>query len=395
MNLVWFLTIGTVFSVILGEFGQYPFGNVSSSISLTDILLSLTIGFFLIWKIGVQRQVKLPRIFYLLIGFWIIGGISLLLSGILGGGLYLIRFIFYSLSFLIGFEVVKFKGVSALFKVIISSLVLLIVLGFIQILVFPDISFLTDFGYDPHKGRLVSTFLDPNLLGAVLNIGFVLSLYFLVKQRTQRWVFISVIFALGIFLTFSRSAYLAMVIPILIFGIFKLRKILLISLIVGTLLFLLVPQFNQRLSGAFQIDKTSSERIESWQKGLTIFYQKPILGVGFNNIRVALEENNLFKVFSSDGGHSGSGIDSSLILVFSTTGIIGGVVYLSFWLLTLYKLLKGRKLISLELKLSLLSLILAILINSQFINSLFFPPVMLLMYLIIGGFWASLEREKQ
>lgn len=393
MNLVWFLTVGTVFSIILGEFGQYPFGNVSSSVSLTDIFLSLTIGFFLIWKSGIQRQVKPPKFFYLLISFWFIGGLSLLLSGVLGGGLYLARFILYSLSFLIGFEVVKFKGISALFKAIILSLLLLIILGILQIIIFPDISFLTDFGYDPHKNRLVSTFLDPNLLGAVLNIGFILSLFFLVKQRTQKWIIITIIFALGIFSTFSRSAYLTICIPILIFGIFKLRKLLMISIVVGALLFLLVPQFNQRISGAFQIDKSSSERIESWQKGLTVFYQKPLLGVGFNNIRTAFEENNLFKVFSPDGGHSGSGIDSSLILVLATTGVVGGVVYSSFWLVVLYKLFEKRKKIQPELSLAILSLILALVINSQFVNSLFFPPVMLLMYLILGGFWSRLTDK--
>lgn len=395
MNLVWFLTVGTVFSIILGEFGQYPFGNVSSSISLTDIFLSLTIGFLLIWKIGIQRQLKLPRIFYLVIGFWIIGGLSLFLSGDWGGGLYLLRFIFYNFSFLIGFEIVRFKKITSLFQVIILSLLLIVGMGVLQLLIYSDISFLSDFGYDPHKNRLVSTFLDPNLLGIVLNIGFVLSLYFWSKLKTRGWVIISIIFAAGIFLTFSRSAYLAMTIPIILFGIFKLRKMLMIAVIVGILLFLLVPQFSQRINGAFQVDKTSSERIESWQKGLTIFYQKPLMGVGFNNIRAALEKNNLFKVFSPDGGHSGSGIDSSLILILATTGIVGGVVYSSFWLVTLYKLYESRRLISLELKLAILSLVLALLINSQFINSLFFPPVMLLTYLIIGGFWANFKRTKQ
>lgn len=393
MNLVWFLTIAAIFSIILGEFGQFPFGNVSSSISLTDILLLSTLVFFLIWKIGIQRNIKLPKIFYFIIGFWIVGGISLLVSKEFSGGLYLLRFIIYSLSFLVGFYVVKSKNLNLLFKTIIYSVLGFAVLGMLQILIFPDISMLTDLGFDPHKNRMVSTLLDPNFLGIILNISLILSLYFLTLEKKLKWVIITGFLGISIFLTFSRSAYLAFLIPIIVFGIFKLKKLLVISAVVIALLFLFIPQFNQRVIGAFQVDKSASERIGSWRRGLVVFNQYPVLGVGFNNLRSAYSKNNLFKVFSPDGGHSGAGVDSSFILVLATTGVIGGAIYLSFWLTILYKLIRYRKLINRSLNLTILSLILALVINSQFINSLFFPPVMLLTYLILGGFWAASTKK--
>ena len=134
MNLVWFLTIATILSTILGEFGQYPFGTTSLSISLTDILLTLTISVLLIWQIGIKKKLTAPNSFKILSLFWIVGFISLAFSGNFRGGLYLIRFIIYSSSFFLGYFLRKEKQVTLnkLSLIIITSGVLLSVLGFIQ-----------------------------------------------------------------------------------------------------------------------------------------------------------------------------------------------------------------------------------------------------------------------
>lgn len=384
MNLVWFITIGAIFSIILGEFGQYPFGVTSSSVSLTDILLSLALFFLFVWKVSIKKEVRFLKVLIPLSVFWLVGSVSLVLSGELSGGLYLIRFMLYSTSLLLGYELIK-SGIKigSLIRVILYSLVTLLSLGFLQILFFPDMSLLTDFGFDPHKNRMFSTLLDPNFFGLMLNIGFLMSLYFYFLKPQRKWIYFCIAFSIGIFLTFSRSAYLALLIEILILGFFRMRKLLIISLVIFTLLFLLVPKFNERVVGGINVDKTASERIESWKKGFSIFTEQPFIGVGFNNLRVNLEKQNLLKTYSIDGGNSGAGVDSSLVFILATTGVIGLSVYLYFWI-DILKKIKRQKIIT-------SALLGGLLINSQFINSLFFPPIMLIYFLILGAFIANQE----
>lgn len=384
MNLVWFLIIGVISSVTLGEFGQFPFGVTSSSFSLTDLLLALTMIFFLIWQIGVKRELRLPTSFKLLVSFWGIGVISLIISQMFSGGLYLIRFIFYSSIFLPVFYLIKQKLITLeqLLKVLIIPAFLLAALGFIQIIFFPDIKVLTDFGFDPHKNRLVSTFLDPNFTGSFLNIGVVIFAYLYVTQKKRIWAFLIFFLLTAIILTFSRSAYLMLFLEIFILGLLKYRKLLLILILVPIILYLSVPKFAERINGAINLDITATERVESWRKGIEIFKENYLFGVGFNNIRNAFEKNNLLKVFTKDGGNSGAGVDSSFLFVLITTGVIGFLVYIIFWISFIKRFIKKK---NKNFNLFIIALIPAIFLNSQFINSLFYPPIMLYLYSLLGA----------
>lgn len=385
MNLVWFLTVGTIFSVILGEFGQYPFGVTSSSISLTDLLLVVALFFLLVWNVGIKKDVKFLGAAKLLSIFWGVGFLSLIFSGDLSGGLYLIRFILYSSSLLLGYKLVAaHRNIEEILRTVVFSLTILLGIGFTQMIVFPDMSLLTDFGFDPHQNRMFATILDPNFLGMILNIGFVFSLYLFIKENGKIWLVLSLLFCLGILLTFSRSTYLAFLTEAIILGLFRMKKLLFITIIATILLFVLVPKFNERIVGGVSIDKTASERIESWQRGLIIFEKNPIFGVGFNNVRSRIESENLLKTYSIDGGNSGGGVDSSIVFVLATTGIIGFSSYLLFWGTLLGRIIQYKK--HSTLKISLLAMIAGLIVHSQFVNSLFFPPIMFLYFLILGAF---------
>ena len=143
------------------------------------------------------------------------------------------------------------------------------------------------------------------------------------------------------------------------------------------------------MQGGINIDKSASERLISWHNGVNIFTKNPIVGVGFNNYRDALRQENALKLYSADGGNAGAGVDSSFLFILATTGILGFLSFLSFWVLTLYNLIrdykKKRELISLVF----ISIILGFSINSQFINSLFYPPIMFLVYLLVGCYYGQ------
>src|SRR3989344_3275152 len=219
MNLVWFISVGAIMANVLGELGKFPFGG-NNSIGVIDVLVSLTVGFLVVWQVVIQKKIVLPREFKILIGFWVISLISLILSGRIYGGLYLVRFMLYSSLFWVGFNLIKSKVITVdnLFSKIILSGVILSILGFIQLLVFPNLAFLEIFGFDPHQNRVVSTFLDPNFLGCFLSICFLVSLYQFFENKQKIFLLGATIFLLTIFFTFSRSAYLKVLIESLIFS---------------------------------------------------------------------------------------------------------------------------------------------------------------------------------
>lgn len=393
MNLVRFLTIGSIFAILLGEFGKYPFGSSSGAVGVMDLLLAGAITFLVIWQIGIKKVITLPLLFKIIILFWGVGLLSLLISGNLTGGLYLLRFILYSSALWLGFNLIKSGNLllTTLLKFIVAVGVGVALIGFLQVLLYPNIENLSAFGYDPHRGRLVSIFLDPNFTGSFFSICLMIAIYLYLRLKDNRLFIVMTILLAAIILTFSRSAYLMVGIELLLFSIFRSRKLLIGMIIAVLLLYVGVPRFAERINGALFVDRSASERFGSWQNGLVVFQQNPVFGVGFNNLRSVFEREDLFKVFSADGGHSGAGIDSSILFILATTGVVGGSVFL-FFLTLLFKslilTLEGKR--NKDYSLILLCILVGLLINSQFINSLFFPPVMLVLYLLVG----SWEAEK-
>lgn len=378
MNLIWFLTIASILSTSLGEFGQFPFGS-PVSVSLTDILLSLTLGLFFVWKVAIKKEIFWPKEFKILVFFWSVAMLGLIFSGNLQGGLYLVRFIFYSSSFLLGFFLVKEKIIKPLDLVRVFCLTGLVftILGFLQILLVPNFNQLALLGYDPHQNRLTSTFLDPNFAGAFLVITFFFNMILYFNSKRKEWLVIGMLMLIAVALTFSRSSYLMFFVVMVFLGILKNRKLLLL-LIPLIIAILLIPQISERVTSIFAIDGSAQARIVSWQNGWLVFIKNPILGVGFDNLRQVFAKYNLLQTYSANGGNSGSGVDSSLIFVLSTTGFVGFFAY-SFWWVRIIR----------AMPLIFGGIFIGLIVDSQFINSLFYPPIMLMIYLVSGSFIAS------
>lgn len=397
MNLVWFLTLITIIATIFGEFGKYPFGNNNSAVSITDLSLFISMIILSIWKIAIKKDLYIPKMFNLIILFWGVGILSLILAKDFSGILYLFRFILYSSSFLLGFFAVREKSLSLeaiLYFVFIAGTVTAII-GFLQMIFIPDFDFLIAYGFDPHKNRLASTFLDPNFTGAYLSISFIAGLYLLLKHKNKKLFFMLILNFAAIILTFSRSAYLMFIIQILILGLFRLKKLVIFTALIFILLYSLYLPFNQRINGAISLDKSASERFDSWTTGFKIVQKHFLFGIGFNNLRTYKSGNNLNKVFSDENTHSGAGLDSSLLVILATTGITGLSIYLAWWVILLKDLFGSvKKPLGNDLFLLITALSVGLFINSQFINSLFFPQIMLITYVIIGAaFSAFMENN--
>jgi O-antigen ligase len=386
MNLIWFLTIATMLFGVFGEFGQFPFGS-TSSISLLDIGSVVTIGFLVIWSIGISKKVVFPRVFYWLVGFGVCGVIGAIINNEWSGLVYLVRFIVYSLWCWVGYALVKSKvvTVNGWLWVLILSGILLFISGVIQLIWLPDLRVLESYGYDPHLNRMTGSLLDPNFFGGLMGVGLVVALNQFLEHKKKVGLIIAIIFGLGVVLSFSRSAYLMVGVMSMGLAFWRSKKLLIVLALIVGILFVTVPRFGDRVIGGFQADASAKERIESWQKGLTVWQSSPVFGVGFNNIRIVSEKEGLLKIFSSNGGNSGAGVDSSALFVMATTGVMGLICFGGFWGSVWRKVWENKSSNGV-----FLIVFCGLFIQSWFVNSLFLPIIMMWIYL-----WAGMVLAKE
>ncbi len=294
--------------------------------------------------------------------------------------LYTVRFFMYILfGWLLysgAFESLK----SNITKLLICSGVGLAILGILQFIFLPNLSFLSNQGWDPHFYRTVSTFLDPNFAGAY----FVLTLILLVQMHNpglsqfQIGIGNSIIY-LALLTTFSRSSYGMFLISFLTLSYFvKSWKMAFLSI---TLFFGLLVGFqiySMFVAKPRNIDRVGSAsfRLNTWHQGFEIFQAHPILGVGFNAYRYALKQYGLApeSIYNSRGGSTN---DSSLLFVASTTGLLGLITYLVFLTsILIYGLNKNKY---------LTAALLGLIAYSTFNNSLFYPFILLWIILVTSS----------
>ncbi len=265
-------------------------------------------------------------------------------------------------------------------------------LGLIQIIVFPNLVFQESLGWDPHYFRLVSSFLDPNFTGGFLILTLIIIILSHELDLSRKAKIISFLFVyLSIILTFSRGNILMLIVSFAIITLFnRSLKIFFLSLSISFLIISSYIFYDNLVIKPRNINKdlSASYRINSWKAGKEIFLKNPILGVGFNSYRFALDEYNLIPKQLLKGRASSSN-DSSLLFVLSTTGVIGISFYLLFLSSLFYFGYKRYKLGD-STGLILISGLMGLLIHSLFVNSLFYPPILLWIALI-----SSLYKKNQ
>jgi O-antigen ligase len=245
---------------------------------------------------------------------------------------------------------------------------LVVVGGFLQLLIFPDLRLLERFGFDPHVNRLTGSFLDPNLLAGFL----VLSLSTIWSKPKN---FLPLLFsALAVLFTFSRSGWLAFLALLLGASLYLKKKWLWLLPIVMLLLIFIVPGFKGRALDLIHQGPTIIAREENLQQGWQLFKKEPFLGFGFDNLRLV----RTIAGSSLALERSGATLDNSFLLVAATSGLIGLLFYLWFLWSLLREVFYG-------LKRPILGVgIVAVVIQSLFVNSLFYSPVLLLLALALS-----------
>lgn len=314
-----------------------------------------------------KRLHKYPKTIVNLILF---GAVSLIFSlslfefgEILGGAMYYLR-AFSFLGVYLLFKNTSFKY-EQLKKYFVLSLFVAGLFGWIQYFLLPDLRFIKFFGWDDHYFRLAGTFLDPGYTGLLMVFGGLMSLEKYLATGKKREIMRTLFFAVTVLFTYSRASYLALIFGILyLFIKFRKTKILLVvlSLFAGSLFFL--PRGDGE---GVNLKRSSSifARVVNYSETIQLFKQSPVFGVGFNNICAAREKFLGSKPLPLN---SCFGSDSSLLMILTTTGVVGFMVFIHSLFLDSKKLFRDKKTLIYSLSISLF-------IHSLFVNSMFYPWV--------------------
>ena len=386
----------------LGQIDRFEFQN-GAAITLNDIFVGVVV---VIWLMvgGLRKQSLKTSLTKPIVVFSIIGFLTLIInmrfldiSQFFISSLYGVRWLLYAAIFFVvsGFDL-KFKRRTLIMMIFVGTVVVLG--GYIQYFFYLNLRNLYYLGWDEHLYRIFSSFLDPNFAGAFFVLYFLLLSGLLLdsfekKQRLKKGnlgiiaLFLSgLVTLIAIILTYSRSAYIMLLVGAITFLILKKQKKIAVGFIL--VFFMLIVYFsNLRIEGMNPLRIASSEaRLESASHAITIIRNNPILGVGFNAYRYAQVRYGFIQEDSDMLSHSGAGTDNSFLFVLATTGIIGFTAYIYMWLKILSYTFKvpAQNNFQKTIACVVIASTVGIFVNALFINSLFYPSIMLWMWVLIG-----------
>jgi len=405
MFLIVLITICLVFGQLLrlsiSESGAIVFNDL-----VVPLVLAMWVAFGLLTKkFKIEKTpINIPLALFLTVAFF---SYFINLSNVVGferlqSLAYFLRLLSYSLIFFAALDVIKSKEIfNKFYSLIIWVGLVFAVFGFLQLVFFPSFEAMTQYGWDPHVKRLLSTFFDPNYAGGFLVFvnALVLARMLFCQNKTEKglWFFAFLFLTLAIIFTYSRSAYLAFAVVILVIGIFKSWRLLLFGALALVIAFFSFPRVQERILGGFSLDVTAKMRLENYQEAQKIIEDNLIIGVGYNNLRAVREEYGQVLDVKS---HAAGGFDSSFLTILATTGVLGFAAYL--WLL--WRILKDAfkefwdkksPPVLRGLGLGIFAGILSLIIHSQFVNSLLYPHIMLYMFIVLGLFYAGKRSYKE
>ncbi|MDD2807389.1 MAG: O-antigen ligase family protein [Patescibacteria group bacterium] len=198
--------------------------------------------------------------------------------------------------------------------------------------------------------RAYGSLPHPNILGGFLAAGlfFLIFLAFENASRRRR-IFVAtnlIIILPALFFSFSRSAWLALITGLFIFGGWFIKKpsgfeknyfakiLFLVVLLIAILAFNLVDPLLTRLEGIEPNEVDSiQQRLTYSEQALQLISQRPLSGYGINNYTLAIDRN----IDSTWPGYYYQPVHNIYLLAFTELGLIGGSIFtLLIFLLLFY-----------------------------------------------------------
>lgn len=402
MGLLKIIFVISLISLSAGELARFQSGS-GVNITFNNIAVGILILCWLIysWKKKLLKNNSLVKPIFIFIAVCLLSLLINLkvlnLSNFIIAFLYLLRLIFYMSLFFVVFSFDDaFKKKIPLYM--IFSGIFVVLAGLIQFVIYPSLYGLIYLEWDEHMRRMFSTFFDPNFLGIflVLNLMLILGvfLYQFGKKRDLGILgglgILGVLNFVAIFLTYSRSALLALTAGSIIFlTMYGKKKLILVFLSIIFLSVYLFYSINKSDTTTVFRDISSEARVGSTLSTFPIIKDNLLVGVGFNAYRYAQLRYGILKNDARwEASHSGAGTDNSFLFILATTGVIGFITFIYLW----WKIIKSQlnifsgksnnyqKMISAVT----VSSIGGVFVSSLFINSLFYPFIMYWIWILIG-----------
>ncbi len=392
MGLLKFSFLISLLIFPIAEIGRIQLGSIA--FTLNDILLLTNL---FTWVIFQNKKISFKK-YYLtkpILLFIAVCIISLALNAyrldidsLFVSSLYLVRWILYaSVYFIIGSFDKEF--VKRIKYFLLIPITVILGFGLIQYNFYQSLRNLYYLGWDEHLYRLFGSFLDPNFAGAFLVITFIFLLNLLFEiYKSKSYIKIVLLFSLltlnfiEIYLTFSRSALVMLVVSLVAYLILigKKRLLVLFTFLLIILAIFSPKSFQTEGTNLFRI-ASSEARLDSAKAALKIIDQNLIYGVGFNAFRYVMFDYGIVNDAKWETTHAGAGTDNSFLFVIATTGLIGLTIYL-FLLSKIFALTKIKR--NNKMAVVVVAIIVGLIANSQFINSLFYVYIMQFLWIYIG-----------
>ncbi|MGQ9556731.1 MAG: O-antigen ligase family protein [Desulfurispora sp.] len=246
--------------------------------------------------------------------------------------------------------------------------------------------------------RIFSIFTSPNVLGCYLMIFIpvALALLFTTRGRAGRagLALLLMVLLTAEALTFSRGAWLALLLALLVFSLLY-RPWLLAALAAGALAVpKLVPAVGARisymLSSAYIASSNRAGRLARWQNALELWQREPWLGLGYGRFGGAVAARRIPGAYYVDNFYLKTAVETGLV----------GLLALLWLLLSLLRALldSWRRLADPRLKLLAAGLLAGLcgVVAQNLVENIFEAPVMATQFWLLAGLSAALphvERE--
>lgn len=256
-----------------------------------------------------------------------------------------------------------------------------------------------DVGVPFGRGRIYSTFENPNYWGAAVNLVIFVPIIDLIegKMFNKLYDYIAIIiFMFNLILSFTRGSWVGFALGIVTLFAIRYRKAL-ISVPCGIAVLLAVPSTRGRIFSIFNPDNlTNMERLKLWKTGLIMFKDHFWTGVGNGNYLYRYKEY-IIKYRDLYLGRNQFSVHNSFIKMFAELGIFGGISFIMIYTALAYIIYKSYK-YGKKYKLYMLAFI-AFLITyyfqNLFNNLMFIPQLNVFVWIIAAMLFKGTYIEKQ
>lgn len=254
--------------------------TVSLGIAVLSFIIKVLLG---------KRRLHFEQYDTVIILFMLFAIVSGIANGTVRGALSLCAVML--IYFLASNLVVNRRIADNVIRTVIASSIPVAIYAIIQYFAFPDVhpEWIDPAFAGSISARAGATFANPNVYSVfLLAVIIFCALYFFDKSDSKRHLFYGLPLALNLFalvLTWTRGAWLALVLSMLTVAVIKSRrcpKILLIFILLIPIVPMMIPEsITQRFLSIFNLSDTSiASRLSIWRSSLRLFTENIFGGVG-------------------------------------------------------------------------------------------------------------------